>query len=497
MKTVSAFAYLYQYYAIPDEFESVEAFLEAAAKQPTVTVLQLSETGCIAPYFIEEETLLTRLHLAEPDRICPIEAKLLIREEYHARLSELVCAKCPGCLRYTPPADGEPLDVTGHDKEMTLDGLCLLRAEGKEPYTLIDAADDFWLALLDAEDSIRKPLFDGELAEADAALSVIYRRFFPCADDVLCVVSCALGQHYLAFGALAPEARLINRFLISRAPAEVTEYWKLFDYLPCGVCRYEPCTGYDLTEKRPTVEFTRLPGRHPRYRLQVFCPPAVPGVRTAIETFRYLCAELGEDLICVCCAELEIQTTDDYADHRPLREFLRAVKAEYGLFSRRKIARAYASPLELVLPPIEKGSRSAAQRMSTVLPGLSFELAGRAFDGRMGRVIDSWSVPVCTLTLTVPADEALRERITARICAEIAADLQRDGLIALIDVARTAEQLYLDFYATAGGETYEALRDLTPEFEGLSPVLTIRDRSGTELRRVNYTFDCLRRIEAQ
>ena len=135
--------------------------------------------------------------------------------------------------------------------------------------------------------------------------------------------------------------------------------------------------------------------------------------------------------------------------------------------------------------------------MSTVLPGLSFELAGRAFDGRMGRVIDSWSVPVCTLTLTVPTDEALRERITARICAEIAADLQRDGLIALIDVARTAEQLYLDFYATAGGETYEALRDLTPEFEGLSPVLTIRDRSGTELRRVNYTFDCLRRIEAQ
>ena len=80
-------------------------------------------------------------------------------------------------------------------------------------------------------------------------------------------------------------------------------------------------------------------------------------MRTAIETFRYLCAELGEDLICVCCAELEIQTTDDYADHRPLREFWRAVKAEYGLFSRRKIARAYASPLELVLPPIEKGSR--------------------------------------------------------------------------------------------------------------------------------------------
>ena len=133
MKRIAAFAYEYQYYPMPDGFSSPEEFLAAAADRPTVSVLHLPENGCIAPYFIEEEAVPTRLHLDDPERICPIDATLLTRAEYRARLEELVCAKCPGCVRYTPPAEGEPLDVTGHDKEMTLDGLCLLRAEGKEP----------------------------------------------------------------------------------------------------------------------------------------------------------------------------------------------------------------------------------------------------------------------------------------------------------------------------------------------------------------------------
>lgn len=494
MKQISAFAYLYNYYAIPEEYGSPEDFLADAASRPTLLVTRLVENGCIAPYFIEEETELTHIRLAEPDRVHLVDAFLLSREEYQARLGELICAKCGGCLHYTPPADGEPVDTAGHEKEMTLDGLCLLRAEGREPYTLIDAADDFWCDMLDAEDSIRKPLFDGELTEAADTLGVIFARHFPSARETVFAVNRSLGQRYLMFGALSPEARLVNRYVISRAPVEVTEYWMLFDHLPRGISRYEPQTGYDLTQTPPTVEFKRLPGKLPRYVLDVFCPPAVGGIRTAHETFRYLCAELGEDLLFTRAAELRIEQTADYASHRPLGEFWQALRADCGFFARRRISRDFARPMELVLPAIETGSRSAAERVSTMAPGLSLELAGREFGGRMTRIVDEWDLPVCTLALTLPGDADRRERLTTRVCREIIGDLQRDALLLLVDIARTGITLYIDFLATAAGETTEALRDLTPEFADMNPRLTVRTRTETRVMKLNYTLDLIKRV---
>ncbi len=495
MKSISAFAYLYHYYAIPEEYASVDAFLADAARRPVLLLTRLCETGCIAPYFIEEETELTHIRLNEPDRIHCVEAYLMPREEYRSRLAELLRARCPGCL-HSPVREGEPVDVDGHEREMTLDGLCLLRAEGSEPYTLIDAADDFWRAMLEAEDSIRKPLYDGNYTEAADALGGIYARFFPSARETVFSVNRVLGQHYLMFGALSPEARMINRYVISRAPEEVSGYWLLLDYLPRGVSRYERQTGYDLYETPPTVEFLRLPGKTPRYRLDVFCPTAVGGIRTAHETFRYLCAELGEELLAARVMELRIESTPDYGSHRPLREFLQTLRADNGFFFRRRLGREFSRSMELMLPAADGGSRAAAERMSSVTPALSLEIAGREFGGRLARVVDEWRLPVCTLALTLRAPER-RERITAVICGEIAADLQRDGLILLLDIARTEDKLYLNFIASAAGESIEALRDLTPEFMGLDPILTVRTERESRVMRVNYTLDSLRRVSAR
>lgn len=496
MKHIPAFSYLYNYYAIPETYASPEEFLADAATRPTLVLTRLCETGCIAPYFIEEETELTHIRLTEPDRVHLIDAAVMPRAEYQARLGELICAQCPGCLHFTPPAEGEAVDTTGHEKEMTLDGLCLLRAEGREPYTLIDAADDFWGGLLDAEDSVRKPLFDGDLTEAADAVSVIYHRCFPCAKDTVIAVNRSIGQRYLMFGALSAEARLINRYLILRAPVEVTEYWMLFDHLPRIAAQYVPLPDYDLRQMPPTVEFRRMRGQGGHYYLNVYCPPAANGVQTARETFRYLCAELGEDLLYTHALDMQIETSPDYAAHRPVSDFLRTIKNETGLFWRRKIARQFSRPFELNLPPVERGSRAAAERLSTMAPGLSLELSGREFDGRLAQMVDEWQVPVCTLALTLP-DEATREALTARVCGELAADLQRDGLIALIDIARAGEKLYLDFLAVAAGESIEALRDLTPEFAGMNPILTVRSRTETRVMRVNYTLDTIRRVAAQ
>ena len=494
MKQISAFAYLYNYYLIPEEYGTPEAFLAAAAARPTLTLTRLCEDGCIAPYFIDEATELTRIRLADPDRIHLIDAHLLSRDEYNARLGELICANCAGCLHYTPPAEGESVDTAGHEKEMTLDGLCLLRVEGKPAYTLIDAADAFWKDMLEAEDSIRKPLFDGELTEAADALGVIFARHFPSAKETIFAVNRSLGQRYLMFGALSPEARLINRYVISRAPLDVTEYWMLFDYLPRGISRYEPQTGYDLYQTPPTVEFKRLPGKLPRYALEVFSPPAVGGIRTAHETFRYLCAELGEDLLFTRTAELRIDQSADYTRHRPLRDFRQALRAECGFFARRRISLDFSRPMEMVLPAIERGSRSAAERVSTMAPGLSLELAGREFGGRMARIVDEWDLPVCTLALTLPGEAAAREKLAARVCGEYFGDLQKDALLALVDIARTGIKLYIDFLAAAAGETIEALRDLTPEFEGMDPRLTVRTRTETRVMKLNYTLDLIKRV---
>ena len=82
MKQLPAFAYLYNYYLIPDEFASPDDFLAAAARRPMMTLTRLCETGCIAPYFIEEETELTRIRLAQPDRIHLIDATLLSSAAY-------------------------------------------------------------------------------------------------------------------------------------------------------------------------------------------------------------------------------------------------------------------------------------------------------------------------------------------------------------------------------------------------------------------------------
>lgn len=393
MKHIPAFAYLYNYYAIPEEYASADEFLTDAAARPTLVVTRLCETGCIAPYFIEEETELTHLRLREPERIHLLDAAVMPRAEYQARLSELICARCPGCLHFTPPSEGEPVDTTGHEKEMTLDGLCLLRAEESAPYTLIDAAADFWDALLSAEDSVRKPLFDGNLVEAADALSVIYRRYFACANDTVIAVNRSIGQRYLMFGALSPEARLINRYLILRAPADVTEYWLLFDHLPRGIAPYVPLPGYDLRQTPPTVEFHRMPGHGVSYRLQVYCPPAASGVKTAQETFRYLCAELGEDLIFTHVPELRIDTTADYAAHRPVSAFLHTIKTEEGFFWRRKTGRRFSHPAKLDLPAIAQGSpgggRAAKHHGPPPVAGASWTGIWRPSGARCRRLADS------------------------------------------------------------------------------------------------------------
>ncbi len=497
MKEILAFAYLYNYYAVPEEYDTPEAFSAMLARRPTLTLTRLVETGCIAPYFIEEETVLCTVKLDRIDRIHPIVAYLMPRDEYADRLRELIRTKCPGCLHFTPPRAGEPLDITGHEREMTLDGLCLLRAEARETYTLIDAADSFWHDLLEAEDSIRKPLYDRDYTEAADALSVLYARYFRSAADTLFAVNRVAGKHLLLFGALNPEARMVVRYVISRAPAEVTEYWTLFDYLPAGACRYEAQSGYDLTATPPTVEFTRLPGKDEHYALDVFCPPAAGGVSALRETYRYLCTTLGEDLLMTRAAELRITVSEDCAAHKPLHEWTDLLQRDRGILARSRISRAFAQPTNMMLPEAESGSRPLVMRIITPTLGLALELSGREFNGRMRRVIDDWDIPLCSLELTLSGDFADRQRQTDLVTGELIPDLQKDSLIMTVNLANSGEKLYIDFYATAAGETTEAIRDLAPEFAGMNPRLTVRDRAGTRVMQVSFTMDTVKYIPAQ
>lgn len=491
MRQIPAFFYLYQYYALPEEFASAEVFLAAARRKPTMTLLHLRETACVAPYFIEEDCELVRLRIEKPDRIRPLAVSLLTAEEYAAQLTKITAEKCISCWYHDHPIGKDKRDDRA--KEMTLDGLCLLHTESEKPYTLIDAADGFWSDLLQAEDAVRKPLFDGNLTEAADSLSVIYARHFACAAQTIFAVNRSIGQRYLMFGALSPEARVVSRYVISRAPREVTEYWLLFDHLPRGLSRYIPIPGYDLLQYPPTVEFSASDSLAKRWKLTVYTPPAAGGVQATREAYRWLCAVLGEDLLYTRAAELEIEVSSDYAHHRSVREFAAALRAEGGFFFRYAIAREFSRPVELLLPPGDRGSRIAPERMSTVTPSLSIELTGRMFSGLLSRVVDDWRIPVCTLTLTLD-DPGKRRQQSALICGELVVDLQRDGLIALLDIAQTEDKLYLNFFATAGGETIEALRDLAPEFAEMSPTLTVRTHKETAVMQLNYTLDLIHRV---
>lgn len=111
------------YYLFPNEFNNIDDFIKHLTDNPNcfVKLSKLSENTCF-PYFIEEESKVVYLRFDQSAEIQPVEADLLKKEEYTARLVKLVDTVCCGCGSYIDNKEslGEIGNLRGHWRQMNL-----------------------------------------------------------------------------------------------------------------------------------------------------------------------------------------------------------------------------------------------------------------------------------------------------------------------------------------------------------------------------------------
>lgn len=114
----------YDYYGFPDGISCMDVFL-AYVKENYHSFIKLNrfETeNCVFPYLIQEEAKEVFLNVAAMEKFSQVEATVLSREEYDARLKQVVQKKCLDCVHYEEATDED--NLKGHRDMISLDGEC-------------------------------------------------------------------------------------------------------------------------------------------------------------------------------------------------------------------------------------------------------------------------------------------------------------------------------------------------------------------------------------
>ena len=144
-----ALFYRDQYMLLPEGFADFASFWTALKRAPmpwcveTVVLYEdydvhvdAYEHGVsLAPYFITDyiegpETVM----IDNADDVYPALVELLDQKSYNDRLRALVCEYCPGCNGFGGVNENDS-SLSGHFGEISLNGVCFLRREGREPKT--------------------------------------------------------------------------------------------------------------------------------------------------------------------------------------------------------------------------------------------------------------------------------------------------------------------------------------------------------------------------
>lgn len=115
------------YYLLPEDFDSMDAFIEYISPDPNqfIKLTKLSEKTAF-PYFIEEDSREVFVRFAMDVELGEVDVTLLKKEEYTARLLKLVKTVCVGCGNYSDQEEalGEIGNLRGHWNNLCLDGYC-------------------------------------------------------------------------------------------------------------------------------------------------------------------------------------------------------------------------------------------------------------------------------------------------------------------------------------------------------------------------------------
>lgn len=114
----------YDYYSYPQGISSIEEFISYINRNYNsfISMTQFEVENCAFPYLIEEEKKQKYLNVSQMKCVTEVDATVLPKIEYDARLEQVVRTKCVDCTYYTEVVNGD--NLKGHRGKITLDGDC-------------------------------------------------------------------------------------------------------------------------------------------------------------------------------------------------------------------------------------------------------------------------------------------------------------------------------------------------------------------------------------
>lgn len=323
-----AFLYQERYFLMPDGIEDVDELVAACGDSET-EFWECIEKKCIAPYFVKEFMVISRITLGDGE-IYPCEVEILSMLEYNRRLRAKIEGYCDGCPNYEALTDSET-SLQGHHEEMTLDGKCFLRqkaTDGDPDFAdLVDwFVQDFALLKPELEKLIDGGKLDEAMGKFEQAFAV--RIFEPTPAVVL--AKAEDGRYGCYFiGLFDDNDSLIKEYIVDELDNKYGKAWDFQHFLPKGVKTHE-------SVMPKGISFERTDGDRPALEATIYV-----GDENPMRAYLYLCETIGEDRLHTACVSLASRSgvSDDMQSVSAFADEIDSVLEDYD-------------QKEIMLPPV-------------------------------------------------------------------------------------------------------------------------------------------------
>lgn len=325
-RDLKAFFYEYKYYLFPKDCETLAELKE----KPFVCATRLKEEYCMAPDFVYESMAEETLEIEDPNRLFEVSVNLYSREEYDEILEKQVKLRCSNCERYEESHDKNgKLEMEGHHREMSLNGVCYEREGKGESWTFSVCAEFFWLKISRRRKELAACVDKNNQKKLNKILNGELKHFcFPV--EFYGVKKDGEYRLYMSAGKKVSSLFAgIILFLSTVANADGGAMkeagWTVFSFIPAGVkkvsLREKSYALYLAPAENPSKLAVRI--QHPRAEKL-----SVNKKRKLISALNnYLNAELGEDVACSVTESYEI--VNDRENTIPMSELKRKLQEKY------------------------------------------------------------------------------------------------------------------------------------------------------------------------
>lgn len=235
-QNVRAFFYDYKYYLFPESCQT----LADLKKLTRVYARRLKEEGCMAPNFTYESIIDETVEIEDPNRLFEQSVNLYSQAEYDEILAKQVNARCISCSRFVQ--DDKPLDLTGHHREMALNGVCYEKEEKDDYWSFSTCADVFWYRVSKQLGTLAALISKGDQKKLNKILNAELNRFYY---PIEFYGAKEAGKYhlYLSISEKNRTGIVISNFLAAVACTDGNEMkeagWTVHPYIPAHVRKYK------------------------------------------------------------------------------------------------------------------------------------------------------------------------------------------------------------------------------------------------------------------